>query len=609
MRRNFFGIFIAANLVVLLLPGLNQAAQESIGAIYLNQAVGARPAAMGEAFIAVAEDSNTVFWNPAGIVRVKNIEFLAVHTEFIQNFSDEYFALTWPLSNQDAIGINGFFSYTTQLDKASWFFDGPDTFSAYDVYFSLAWSHDVNPHIATGLSLKGIYQLIDTYSAWNAAVDISFLISKVLPGINFGFALKNLGFPIKFIENPHTLPIIMEIGASRRFLKDDLLVTFDISKPLQEEIRFKLGGEYMVAENIYLRAGYAYLQHGNELGFLSGLTCGLGVNFLEYRLDYAFAPYAELGNIHRFSIILPLGSALMIEKEKIAKRIEDTLRAKKKHLVKVYMHSAGKYLKNGDYKNAIFYYEKVLVLDPRQSFLKEKISRAKKGLHNKNAASHYYRGRRAYAKADYITALIEWNKAYEISPSFKNVKQMLGKVHAKLTATKHRKTKPQGGKPIKKFDQYITKGFRYLRKGKYRNAISAWKKALAIKPNNARVKQYLTKTAQKMEDEITELSDKAAVCWHKGDKISAVKFWRKIVKIDPKNPRALKKLKIHDSEIRTLSNNLYLDGVQKYVENNLVEAISLWKDVLILDPENEKAYKHLNRAKDKMHEIEELMRN
>lgn len=606
MYRKIFILFIAAGLIALLLPGLNQAAKKSIGAVYLNQAVGARPAAMGEAFLAVAEDANTVFWNPAGIVRVKNIEFLAVHTNFIQNFSDEYFALSWPLSDKDAIGINGFFSYAAKLDRAAWLLAEPDTFSAYDAYFGLAWSRNINPHIATGLNLKGIYQIIDTYSAWNAALDVSCLISKIPPGIDLGFVLKNLGFPIQFIENPHTLPIIMEIGASRRFLKDDLLVTFDISLPLQEEIRFKLGCEYIAMKNFYIRAGYSCL-HGNDLGLLSRLTCGLGVNLLEYKLDYAFAPIADLGNIHRFSIILPLSNSFIIEKEKIAKRVEDELLAKNKRLVKAHMLSAGKHFKNGDYKNAIFYYEKVLVLDPRQPFLKKRISSAKKKLKQKNAAKHYSRGRRAYKKADYITALIEWNKAHEISPSFKNVKSMLKKVHKKLTTTKVRKSKPKRSKPNKKLEQYISRGFQSLRKGKYRSAISAWKKALAINPKNARVKQYLTKTVLKMENEIRELSNQAAVCWRRGEKISAVKCWREILKIAPKNRPALRKLKINASQISALSNDLYLKGVQKYVENNLVEAISLWEDVLILDPENEKAGKHLSQAKDKIHKINDLL--
>jgi hypothetical protein len=60
-----------------------------------------------------------------------------------------------------------------------------------------------------------------------------------------------------------------------------------------------LGAEYWVAEILALRFGY---RTGTGTGGLSGLRTGLGVYFKNFGLDYAIAPYGELGLTHKISL-------------------------------------------------------------------------------------------------------------------------------------------------------------------------------------------------------------------------------------------------------------------------------------------------------------------
>jgi hypothetical protein len=57
------------------------------------------------------------------------------------------------------------------------------------------------------------------------------------------------------------------------------------------------GGEYLIKEVLYLRAGY-------QTGYDNrGLSAGAGFVYKEFRIDYAFVPYqSDLGNSHRFSL-------------------------------------------------------------------------------------------------------------------------------------------------------------------------------------------------------------------------------------------------------------------------------------------------------------------
>lgn len=57
------------------------------------------------------------------------------------------------------------------------------------------------------------------------------------------------------------------------------------------------GWEYVAFKMLALRAGY---NGRNETD--SGITAGGGIQFNNLSIDYAFVPYGDLGNAHRFSV-------------------------------------------------------------------------------------------------------------------------------------------------------------------------------------------------------------------------------------------------------------------------------------------------------------------
>jgi hypothetical protein len=72
VRRKWIVLLLAA---AVIMPSTSSGARifEKVGTIggqSLKIGIGARPAAMGEAFVAVSEDPISVYWNPAGIARL-----------------------------------------------------------------------------------------------------------------------------------------------------------------------------------------------------------------------------------------------------------------------------------------------------------------------------------------------------------------------------------------------------------------------------------------------------------------------------------------------------------------------------------------------------------
>ena len=65
----------------------------------LQVGAGARAVSMGSAFVAVADDITSMYWNPAGIARLSRAEAVFSHTRWIADISYQYAGVAVPLSN------------------------------------------------------------------------------------------------------------------------------------------------------------------------------------------------------------------------------------------------------------------------------------------------------------------------------------------------------------------------------------------------------------------------------------------------------------------------------------------------------------------------------
>jgi tetratricopeptide (TPR) repeat protein len=603
MNYYFRTLSLIGLLFSLLLSTQVLAYDESVGAIFLNEAVGTRPSAMGEAFVAVPGDMNALYWNSAGLIRSPNIELLVAHTEFIQNYRNEYFAFGMPFTKEDAIGANFYFSYNNSFEKLASLSDEPSTFSAYDTYLGVSWSHAWDQYISSGVSIKGIYQTIDAYSASSIAVDLGGTVQNlILPDLVFGLVIKNLGLPIKFIEQADPLPITLEVGSSYQLFNHQLLVAFDVSKPLQQEMLFKFGAEFNLEELLFFRAGYKYYQYGNDLGALSGLTAGIGAEITDYKVDYTFSPYTDLGNIHRISVTFPFGRSTM-EEEKIVKRLEKKLEEKQRKLIQGHIKTGDKYLIKKDYKKALFAYEKALALNPDYRGLGKKLEKARKQLEILTSEKHYLAGLKALQDKELVNALIEFNKVKEINTKYKATINYLTQINKQLADVKTTKSQ---NKKERKLNSLFSQGLKYLQTRQYRKAIQSWQSIITVDPQNRKATKYISDTKVKLAEVTEKLFQEARMYQQGNDLTSALLRWKEILLMDPENGIAQKQLRINLPQLPQIIDVLNKKGLQNYIQNRLKEAIANWENVLILDPNHEKAKKHIQRASEKLKEIQAL---
>ncbi|MBD3271531.1 MAG: PorV/PorQ family protein [Elusimicrobia bacterium] len=279
------------------------------GAQFLKIGTGARPMGMGGAFTAVSDDGYASYWNPSGFARLEHQE---ISSTFLNYFEDVKFGFVGYARPIPRIGvIAGGVTYLTldDIERRTGDTETADgTFGADDVCTSISYAQrepfkNILPDVDLGVTLKFISQKLDDEIAQTGALDCGALYHTPISNLDIGMSISNIGPGQKFISERDPLPLLMRLGGAYRLLNDTLLIASDLDHYLiDQKLYAGLGCEYWLLNMIGLRAGYRHGYHTDSLGSIVGLTGGVSLRAFNIQLDYAFVPFGELGDTHRFSL-------------------------------------------------------------------------------------------------------------------------------------------------------------------------------------------------------------------------------------------------------------------------------------------------------------------
>ena len=271
------------------------------GFVFLRLGNGARASGMGEAFTAVADDATSIYWNPAGLAAVEDVELNISHTEWMVDIHFEQISVVNEMfGGAMGLGFTGLFYGDMERygDYPSLTPDG--TFSPYDFSLSLGYGKDVLPNLAAGAAAKLIHSKIDFESATSWAVDLGLSHKSMIEGLTLAASVLNLGPQATFVEEKFYPPLQLRAGAAYRYdaprIRGNLIAAADVVFPNDGDAKLHMGAEYNYERYVSVRAGY------KSNYYVQGLTFGIGVNYKNLRFDYAFLPIEfELGDSHRLS--------------------------------------------------------------------------------------------------------------------------------------------------------------------------------------------------------------------------------------------------------------------------------------------------------------------
>ena len=342
--------------VILLMAACAFAQNDNVGtsaANFLKIGVGSRAVAMGEAFVAHANDVTALYWNPAGIAGLEGTQVGFALTDWVLDINHSFVGVTHNLGNIGTVGVS--FNYLTMGEMEKTTASEPHGtgayFDCYDMAIGVAYARQLTDRFSVGLQVKYIQETISFSKAGTIALDVGTQFITGFHGMRIGMSVSNFGGKMMMYGTDQLteargdeevegtpdktarleteawpVPMMFRFGVSMDVMKTDkniLTVNADLSDPRDVAPMGNFGFEYGFNNFIYLRGGLVYrpesydeaaitedralkLNYEVKLSFGGGISMkipGLGSRM---KIDYAYVDLGVLTTSHRFSFLFEI---------------------------------------------------------------------------------------------------------------------------------------------------------------------------------------------------------------------------------------------------------------------------------------------------------------
>jgi len=302
---------------------------------FLKIGVGSRATAMGEAYVALASDASSAFWNPGGLALVEKNEAMFQSTNWIANTNLYYLSIALQFEDWGTFGASVYSFSSGDMQETT--VSQPDgtgrLFSASNFSLGLSYAKSFTQQFSVGFSVKYITENLSRESASAIAFDIgSVFKTEILGGMRIGLALSNLGGSMK-LEGPDLnvshdintglptnkfvdaslgtqewqLPLLFRVGLGTYILNNEntsLSVEAAFNDSRDYAARYNVGSEFIMTvlgeQKIALRVGY--LGNYDEAGLTAGAGLLVALAGFDFKFDYAYADMNRLGYAHRYTL-------------------------------------------------------------------------------------------------------------------------------------------------------------------------------------------------------------------------------------------------------------------------------------------------------------------
>lgn len=286
------GKILRITALLVLLPAVLSAGGET-GADILKEKTGIRAAAIAGAYTAVADDVESINYNPAGLASIVKKEaelygfwgyadMAVFHAAFAQPFE---LALL-----EGFAGLSLIYRGMPDIDNED---AADDPVAYYDVALTASYASalyqfikdDLFKSVKVGLSLKLVLEQIGLHGGATIAADFGIIYTPDIPGLKFGLSLMNAGLPLQVVRgdagDPLTsspLPMTLRGGASYRLVIDannSTLFSLDYAHDFYDSGLAAIGIEHNLINILFLRLGFNMPADTRNP---SALAAGAGIN-------------------------------------------------------------------------------------------------------------------------------------------------------------------------------------------------------------------------------------------------------------------------------------------------------------------------------------------
>ncbi|WP_242521428.1 MULTISPECIES: PorV/PorQ family protein [Tamlana] len=308
----------------------------------MNIGVDAAALGMSNAVTAHTADVNSGYWNPAGLLKLKDNQASLMHSSYFANIANyDYAAFAMPIDDRSAMGfslirfgVDDILNTTQLIDaQGNINYDRISLFSTADYGFTFSYArHMPVQGLNYGVNAKVIRRIIgDFASSWGFGLDFGMQF-QTQNNWKFGIMARDItttfnawaidedefktiqdAIPGQNQELPETTEITipkLQIGISKKvdFHYDYSLLTSvnlnvrfeennDIISTSVASINPALGFEFGYIDMVYLRGGMGNFQNELQIDNSEQIsfqpTFGVGFNYRGIQVDYAFTDIGD----------------------------------------------------------------------------------------------------------------------------------------------------------------------------------------------------------------------------------------------------------------------------------------------------------------------------
>jgi hypothetical protein len=311
---------------------------------FLNIGVDAASLGMSKSVVATTNDVNAIYWNPAGLVNIKDYQGSLMHASYFAGIANyNYAAFAMPIDGESALafsvirfGVDDILNTTELIDsQGNIDFNRISLFSAVDYAFNIAYARNlIFKDVYFGANAKIVRRVIGKFaSSWGVGVDVGIqyernqwkvglMVRDITTTFNIWsideteFAKIQNAIPGQNQELPETTEITkpkVQFGVAKKFKigrffnllsEVDLNMRFaqtnDIISTSFASIDPAIGFQLDYENFVFLRAGVGNFQNTTAFNGSKSLSVqpnfGVGFKYNGIQVDYALTNIGSIGN-------------------------------------------------------------------------------------------------------------------------------------------------------------------------------------------------------------------------------------------------------------------------------------------------------------------------
>jgi len=291
-------------------------------ATFLRIGVGARAVAMGESFVAVANDPSAIYWNPAGLASLQQREVEESHAEWPASIHYDHLTMVLPSRRLGgSIGLQ-FGVLGTTIDETTELapFGTGRQFDYTDMVFGASYARRWTDKLLVGFGSKFLREDLGSEVGGPTISAVLFDVGSIfylgLGSIRIATSLTNFGSELKpsgTYVSPYSNevrqydgfdpPMTFRYGLAFEPIETSVqrvTTSFEMNQPADNELQAKAGMEWSYRRSFALRTGYNF--NADQLKYSAGAGFIATFGTLHGNLDYAYTDGGILGAIQRLTL-------------------------------------------------------------------------------------------------------------------------------------------------------------------------------------------------------------------------------------------------------------------------------------------------------------------